>query len=196
MPEIRWALPGIKMRWIIYIILILVLASCTKDDDGFTVFVVPAHRETSQIPERAFLPGWNKNSLDFWFKTNDTWLWTDEGAYHSHPGWAKITGLSNGPNHREDSYRLGYKSDYGYMVVGLFVERGSQYLSAVLDTIQMDAMYHCRLSIEDGYYVARMNGKEVKIECRKDKRGTYRCYPCMAGGYDLNHDWVVPIKYD
>ena len=182
------------MRYL-YIIIILLLASCTKED-GYIIYVVKAHHETASMPERHLAPTWNKNSIDFWFKTNDTWLWTDDGENHSHSGWAKIAGLSNGINHRNDSWRLGYKSEYGNMVVGLFVERGSQYQSKVLDTIKCDAEYYCRLSIEDGYYVARMNGKEVKLECRKDKKGGYRLYPCMAGGYSLNHDWVVPIKWE
>jgi predicted oxidoreductase len=179
------------MRWIL-LILLIVFVSCKKDSDGFTIYTVKANNERCAHWPNVFH---GKNALDFWFKTNSTWLWTDSTSYHSHSGWAKIAGLSDG-SHRNNSYRLGYKCEYGVMVVALFVERGSRYLSEILDTLQVNSTYHCRLAREGGYYVARINGKEARIEAGKDRKLGYKLFPCMAGSFTLNHNWTVPVKWD
>lgn len=173
-------------------VILLLLFACTKDDDGFRLFTVKAgHERSSHEPSLVEV---NKNSLDFEYKTDESWVWTTDNEYFSYPGTAKIAGFSDGL-HRNQSCRLGYRHNYGIGVVGLFVEQGSQYIFEPLDTVHPNQTYYCRLSVEGGYYVARQSGNEAKIEVHKERKWGYRLYPCMAGSYRLNHDWNVWIKF-
>ena len=187
------------MRKIIYILIVaaIILTSCSKDKDGFHHYVVKAGNENcSVLNGRLPIFSGDKNSIDAWYKVNESWVWTDSNTFFSHSGTAKIFGLGNGMNHRDESFRVGYRHNYGIGVVGLFVEQGSQYFFYPIDTVNPGDVLHARLAIEGDYYVLRQGDREVRHKARFDKWASFRLYPCMAGGYRLMHDWVVPIKWD
>lgn len=179
------------MKKLIYIFAILMLVSCYKDNEWRT-FTVPAGKERcSHWPDMQL----GSDALDFWFATDESWVWTEEGEHFSLGGKAKIAGFSDG-GHRDASCRLGYQCNNGVMEVGLFVEAGASYHWRVLDTVVPNAVYYCRLSREGGWYVARLGDRVARVEAPDDRWVSYVLFPCMAGSFRLSHDWNVGIKFD
>ena len=128
--------------------------------------------------------------MDFWFTTNDTWIWEDQIGSH---GWSKIRGFSEG-NHTQNSLRLGYRYNSPYMITGLYARVNRNIVAIYADTIQPNCTYFCQLAREGDYYVMRMNGKEVRCRAGNGKKWGYVCYPYVGGDYTINHDWKVLIN--
>lgn len=181
------------MTRLLILLIFVALLGCTKNDDGYRLYVVKAgHERSSHMPSPVQV---NKNSCDISYITDDTWVWSSDDEFYSEGGIAKIAGFSDG-FHRNKSCRLGYRHNYGIGEVGLFVEVGSNYYFFVLDTVQPNMNYSCRLSYEGMDYVARQGGNEVRYTIGNDCWWGYRLYPCMAGSYRLHHDWNVWLRYD
>ena len=173
----------------IIVFLLIALLGCKKYEDGFRVFTVPAYKHrSSYYLDRT----WNKKSMDFYFTTNDTWIWEDQYPGGSH-GWSKVRGFSEGL-HSQNSLRLGYRYNSPHMIVGLYAKVNGNQVSRYLDTLEMNCTYFCQLAREGNEYVLRINGKEVRCKAGNGKKWGYLCYPWIGGEYIVKHDWNVLIK--
>ena len=185
------------MKRLVYILILILLFSCKKDDDGFKEYVVKAGDH--------YKSGWRltpttKKSLDFEFKTNSTWIWNDqypEGV----TGWSKIAGFSEGEHIENSCIILGYRYENGFMIVGGYgradgVDASDDPLmDGYIDTLQMDSRYFVRIAREQGRYVIRINGKEWSCRAGKSFDWGFRLNPFVGGNYLIQHDWIVPIKW-
>lgn len=170
------------------LIILLILASCKKDTDGFREYTVKAGNHYSQHGAKLIL---SEYSVDAWFKVDKSWVF-GEGV----GGCSKIFGISLG-HHLNNSARLGYRG-FGEMTVGLWVhtpEYPDGYWMPI-DSVKVGGVYHCRIAYERGYWVLRMGNREVSVKAGKKKDFGYILYPFAGGDYTLKHNWNVSLKFE
>ena len=175
------------------------MTGCSKVSDDWETYTVEAGEERCHAPSLQL----GSNCLDFQLLTDESWVWTEPGEYHSHGGVAKVLRYSDHINHRQASNALGYKHEMGYGVLGHFVERNTgTYDWRAMDTIltpestSYEVQRYVRLSREGDYYVCRIEDKESRIKAPKNRWWSSIHYPCMAGSFRVWHDWTVRIKID
>ena len=170
-----------------FLIALFAVFSCRKTEDGFDVYIVKAGE--NECNGLRFIP-YFKESLDFEFQTNDTWIWTVEAT-----GWSKITGIGWMWDHQENRCELGYKYLNGYMIIGGYANADGERFMGNIDTLQTDRTYFCRISLEFNEWVIRINGKQWKCPAGKDFDIGVRMNPYAGGTYVLNEDWKVLINF-
>ena len=172
------------MRKVIYILLLLALVFCKKDDDGYRIYTVKAgeHFCDNVIPTVKL----NKHSLQFWFKVNDTWVMP-------HFSWSKIAGLSEG-DHRENSCRLVYRCSNGFKIIGMYTIMNGIIDAHYLDTIT-NGEYYCDIGRVGDRWELTFCGEVYTSKAGKRGDFNSRLYPYIGGDETIDHDWVVPIRF-
>ncbi len=137
------------------------------------------------------------DDIEFYFKTNDTWYY-DEPERN---GWNKIHGFSFGNHHDQSSARLVYKCvDDTLLLVGgyCWVDGvkpddgvGQQ---AIIDTIEPNKTYHCRIKYEDGKFKFYFEDKYWECKAGQRENWGYLLEPYIGGVFTLDHDWYIDIK--
>ena len=130
---------------------------------------------------------WGKRSLDFYFRTNDSWRWENTS------GISKVYGLSCGM-HQDNSMRLGFRCIDGDMWAYAYSYADGVRRSEKLCRLLSDQEYFCRISVESGEWVIRLAGITARHPFGRLRRFGFRCHPYVGGTYTLGHDWVVEIR--
>jgi len=162
----------------------LLLAACTKDDDGFTLYKVKAgDHHCLHWPQRTLA----QHSLTFEFKVNDSWQMPYTG------GWNKVAGIGHG-NHKQNSCRLAYRCDDGQKVLGVYV-----WADGVNHTLKIGAFengaYYCHISHTMGEWRLYLDGEGYTLPAGEKKDVGMVLYPYIGGKETIGHDWIVPIKF-
>lgn len=182
---------------IIYAVLtsgMIILVSLTlKAYNKWTRYVVEAGYHSCAVAEE---PLSDPFLIEFTFRTNPTW-------YYNIPersAWNKIRGLSNGHNHENSSAFLTYQCvDDSLLVIGAYCfvngispdENETQKI--VLDTIDINQKYSCRIIMEDGFYKFYFEDKYWHCPSGEELGLGYRINPNVDPLCTLDHDWMIDM---
>lgn len=134
--------------------------------------------------------------LEFTFRTNPTW-------YYNHletPVWNKIRGISNGEYRKYSSAYLTYQCvNDSLLVVGACCivdgvgpqENNSQQI--ILDTIDANGEYTCKILREDGKYKFYFEDKYWDCPAGEEQEWGYIVNPHLDPDFTLDHDWMVDL---
>ncbi len=148
----------------------------------------------SYYPSVRFI--YDLNQVEFYFKTNDTWLYKAPVRN----GWSKIHGFSKGLHHDQGSARLVYKcvndtlllvGSYCY-VNGVHPDKGKNQ-QAILDTIIPNMIYHCIIKQEDHKFKFYFEDKYWECDSGENPAWGYMLNPFIGGVYTLDHDWYIDM---
>lgn len=185
----RWIALALALA---YAALMQPMASCRKEIDGFDRFIVKAgHHECN---------GWRyhpytRSSLDFEIQTNISWLFHDR-VPSGNNGISKITGFAESMDHQKNRIVLGYKyHNDGSMWLWAYGNVDGVPFEEAIYKISSNTIYFCRISIEDGYYVIRIDDTEWMHKCNEKACVGARLNPYVGGEFVLQHDWNVLIKW-
>ena len=98
-------------------------------------------------------------------------------------------------DHQENRCELGYKYSNDHMIIGAYANADGVPYRGAIDTLLSNRTYLCRISLEWGQWVIRVNGKEWRCPAGKDFKIGVRLNPYLGGTYTLNEDWDVLIRY-
>jgi hypothetical protein len=136
------------------------------------------------------------NEIEFYFKTNNSWFYPEP----ERNGWNKLRGFSKGMHHDGGSARLVYKcvndtlllvGSYCY-VNGIHPNDGLGQQS-VLDTIQPNELYYCRIAHEDGKFKFYFEDTYWECESGDAPSWGYMLNPFIGGVFTLEHDWTIDL---
>jgi len=185
-----------------YLLILLVLASCTKDEYlDFDTIRIPAGKSSNMFEITL-----NRVSdrIDGVFIATPSWYYTyDEIGGEDMNGLSKIDGLTDGDVH-DSSARITYKcvtDEYGeqhLMVYGYVWRDGVSPQEKAdqkhfLTEIIPDKAYRYSILREGGMYKFSFDGVEWECLAGSNKM-SWRCNPYIGGRYVLKHDWVIHIK--
>ena len=177
---------------LIMLSLIMLVSSCRKQtDDGFDKFIVKAG-ENECNGFRFHL--YSRESLDFEFKVNSTWVWEDIIPAGVN-GVSKICGFAESFDHKENRIVLGVKYISGDIRLYGYGDANGVPFNGFICNVEVGGIYFCRMAIEGGYYVIRVNGCEYKHPRGSLHKIGVRLNPYVGGEYVLGHDWIVELKF-
>ena len=168
------------MKRLLIILILIFIISCKKDEDGFTEYTVKAGHEYSR---HGIGVSYNKKSIQFWFKVNNTWNMEYTGGIN------KVGGTGWFWNHHENSCRLGVKGNvfyqYGYA-------DGVPYRIAI-DTLGVDT-YYCNIGRVGDEWHLTLEGITHTCPAGRDYKLGIKLFPNLRNSIDKN--WIVPIKWN
>lgn len=168
------------------LILLILLSSCKKDDDGFRHYTVKAGKHYSNhLPKPIF----NQHSVQVWFEVNETWQMPYTG------GWNKIIGIGLGKNHDDNACRLSSRCDDGVMKVGMYTNLDGEDTGFVIDTVQYGT-YYVDIAHSGGLWCITFNGKTYTAKAGKKYDEGYILFPYIGGEGTIDHPWIVPMKFN
>lgn len=163
------------------LLILLLLFSCQKDDDGYTTYTVKAGKHYSKGTKV-----WvSKHSIQVWFQMDESWIKSDRNC------WDKVFGIAFG-DHRENSCRLGHMFTDRH-IFGMYVYCDGERICFPIDTLEIGTYYvdigHC-----GDRYELTLNGKTWTAPAGKQKDFNYLCKPYVGGEETIDHDWIVKLK--
>ena len=139
---------------------------------------------------------YNLEEIEFYFKTNDSWYYPEP----ERNGWSKLRGFSKGLHHDGGSARLVYKCvDDTLLLVGSYCYVNGVHPNdgvgqqAILDTVQANGLYHCRIVHEDDKFKFYFEDKYWECYAGETSRWGYMLNPFIGGVFTLGHDWSIDI---
>jgi hypothetical protein len=139
---------------------------------------------------------YNLDSIEFYFKTNDSWYYPEP----ERNGWSKLRGLSKGLHHDGGSARLVYKCvDDTLLLVGSYCYVNGVHPNdgigqqAILDTLRSNSLYHCRILHEEGKFKFYFEDTYWECDAGQTPRWGYMLNPFIGGVFTLDHDWTIEL---
>mgnify|MGYP001827723487 FL=1 len=139
---------------------------------------------------------YNLEEIEFYFKTNESWYYPEP----ERNGWSKLRGFSKGLHHDGGSARLVYKCvDDTLLLVGSYCYVNGVHPNdgagqqAILDTLQANRLYHCRIVQEDNKFKFYFEDKYWECYAGETSRWGYMLNPFIGGVFTLGHDWSIDI---
>ncbi len=167
-----------------------------------TFFDMSNRWRTITIPEgrHSYYPSvqfvYNLDSIEFWFKTNDSWYYPEP----ERNGWSKLRGFSKGLHHDGGSARLVYKCvDDTLLLVGSYCYVNGVHPNdgpgqqAILDTLRANSLYHCRIIHEDDKFKFYFEDTYWECDAGRTPRWGYMLNPFIGGVFTLGHDWSIEL---
>jgi len=181
--EQKYTVKWFTVLAIVWIGFLLLLLSCKKDSEGFTLYTIKSGNIHPNRMPYVFI---NDHSINYFFKVNDTYIMDFTG------NWSKLPGISEG-HHHKNSCRLGYLCKDGLKIFGMYVYCDSDPIRFIIDTLK-NGTYLCDIRHSMGFWHLTLDGKTYSCRAGKKVDVGYRLYPCLRNPID--HDFICPIKWN
>ncbi len=182
------------MKKLIYILLIIITASCNNGSSKTIKYTVKAGNHYANFTLPLIL---KTDTIAFEFTPDSTWIWPKP----QNNGWSKITGIAWGDNH-ENSVRLVYMMindstgvlGYYCYVHGISPQTNRKQ-KGIMDTVTIGRIYKCITGYKSSKFFVKINDRVKYVSTGKQKGIKTLAHPYIGGRYTINHDWKVTIKY-
>jgi hypothetical protein len=178
--------PARHVNLLLTLMVILVMASCTKKEVVEKTFTINAEKHSCNHSLYESVG----NRLSFSFYVDESWYYPAEYDL----GWSKLIGISNALDHHQSSVRIGWRCINGQIVTSLYCYVNGERKIKTLDTIASGWNYGS-VEIATNAFYATVN--DVTDSINKTEVGdTHLLYPYFGGTMTAPHDMKFTFKFN